>query len=736
MRRGRGQWLAIGLGVALVATALAFLVRGPGVPPPPGTVRASGSPGTRDPGPVIFYEVLDAQAARLFARPLDGESQPREVAARFDADGPAWTVDPTGSIAVAATNDETAGPGLVALDPRTGGQLWTLPLKAPIDISSAVWAPDGTRLAAVLDDPDAASRAIALVDVRAGSARFPILPDDVTQLQGFAPDGGLILGRVSIDESTSIPSWTFLRVDPTAIPILELKDPPTVGPAGDGYAAAAPGAGIAIDQVAVEGKPGVSIRAWDLRTRTSRIVTTLPALDQISFDPRATGVIVTGSDAVRFVRLDGRASDVFTADVPIADVGWSTAGDYLVVTTDQPKSALTVVERATGRSVAIPTTGPIQFVRFVAMPGGIALPDAPLPASEPTPTPTPGPSGADVAGFSGVLAGWVDDSTGRYLVRAQRLVPTDGGGVRVAADMPPIDAGAVDPQDPGPPGVLLVARPGGSGDVLVWITTVDGSRGSLWTAAGAVEPLGLPADWPANTGDVAWRPDGGALAASASRPMRDGGFEPDFVIAAIGARRTTVIPVVGDYDRLDGWWSTSELRVGHGACFEGCPGTYAEFARLRIADRRLVELTPADRDRAAIDELTIDRQQLVLSATAGSPTDDLRIDWPEPLGPASSLTLVGAVADARDLVVARTLAGETELYRIPDVAGRAVNGVLADPDPVRIAAIAGRDLQVERSPDGAWALVTDRVNTTRLVRLSDGRAWAVDAGRVLTWAGG
>ena len=69
------------------------------------------------------------------------------------------------------------------------------------------------------------------MDVRAGSARFPILPDDVTQLQGFAPDGGLILGRVSIDESTSIPTWTVLRVDPTATPILELKDPPAVGPA-------------------------------------------------------------------------------------------------------------------------------------------------------------------------------------------------------------------------------------------------------------------------------------------------------------------------------------------------------------------------------------------------------------------------------------------------------------------------------------------------------------------------
>jgi hypothetical protein len=405
----------------------------------------------------------------------------------------------------------------------------------------------------------------------------------------------------------------------------------------------------------------------------------------------------------------------------------------LIVTTDQPKAGLTVVERASGRSVAIPTGGPIQFVRFVAMPGGVPLPAEPLPVSEPTPAPTPGPSGADVAGFDGFVAGWVDDSTGRFLAHAQRLVPTEAGGLRVSADMPPIDLGPVDPQDPGPPGVLLLPRPRGSGDVLVWTTTVDGSRGSLWSANGTVEPVALPADWPANTGDIVWRPDGRGLAASASRPMRDGGFQPDFVVAEIGARRTTVIPVVGEYDRLDGWWSTAELRVGHGACFEGCPGRYAEFARLRIADRRLTPLGPADRSRSAIDEMTVDGGQIVLSAIAGDPADDLRIGWPAALGDAKALTLVGSVADARALVVSRAMGGETELYRIRDVAGRAVGGVLADPDPVRIAAIAGRDLEVALSPDGAWALVTDRVAATRVIRLSDGRTWAVDGGRTLAW---
>ena len=51
-------------------------------------------------------------------------------------------------------------------------------------------------------------------------------------------------------------------------------------------------------------------------------------------------------------------------------------------------------------------------------------------------------------------------------------------------------------------------------------------------------------------------------------------------------------------------WTSAELRVGHGVCTEGCEGRYAFSARLRVRDGRVTQLTPADRARAPIDEVS------------------------------------------------------------------------------------------------------------------------------------
>jgi hypothetical protein len=728
--------MAIGVGAVLVTAALVAVARPTDGPspagsssPPPGT---STQPGV---GPVVYYEVLDADAARLFARPLDGRSLPREIAARIDASGPAWTLDPTGSYAVAVTADTQLGAGLIAVDTATGAQLWTAPTKAAVDIASAVWAPDGRRMAALLDDPDAVLREIVIVDARTGVVRIAVIPDG-TNLQGFTPDGALILRRYVVDEATSAPSWSFLRIEPSSATAVAITGQPDVQPAGDGSEGAAPRLGTAVDEGVTDGKPGVAIRAWDLARGTSRVLASFPSVDRIDLDPAATGVAVSADGVVRFVTMDGHAANVFTGDGSIADVHWSTAGDYLIVTTDRPSSRLTVVERATGRSVRLPPIEPVLSVRFVGMPGGAALPPQPLPATEPTATPPPGPSGDDVTDFAGLLAGWVDGSGGRNVLHAQRLVPTSAGGLRVAAEIQPIDLGPVDPENIETPAVALLPRPR-SRDVLVVLTTTDGSTLSLWTADGSVEPYRLPADWPADATDVAWRPDGGAIAATTSRPSTNGEFEPAFVIAAAGDRRTTVIPAAGEYSRLEGWWSATELRVGRAGCEDACAGRSASSARLRIIDKRLTQLGPADRAVAAIDGVTVAGDQLVLSLISQETSDDLRVDWPASLGPASAVTPIGSFADARDLIVSRSIGATTELYGIADVVGRAREGRLTNPDPVLVATIAGHELQIELSPDRAWALVTDRVDQVRLIRLADGRAWPLGtADRVLSWAGG
>jgi hypothetical protein len=736
MRRGRTWWLAIGVCAVLVAAALVALARPSIGPSPAGSSSpVAGTSVQPSIGPVVYYEVLDADAARLLARTLDGRSLPREVASRIDANGPAWTVDPTGSIAVAITADAALGPGLVGVDTATGAQLWAAPTKAAADIVSDVWSSDGRQMAALLDDPDPDRREIVIVDATTGAVRFPAIPDDA-DLQGFTPDGALILRRHVVDEASLATSWRFLRIEPTGLTAVAIPGLPDVQPAGDGYEAAAPRVHTAVDQGVAAGGAGVTVRAWDLDRGTSKVIATFPSLDRLVMDPAGTGVAASTGGSVRFVTLGGLASDVFTGADSIADVDWSTAGDYLAVTTDQPTSGLTIVERATGRTVAVPPVEPSLYVRFVAMPGGLPLPPEPLPAAEPTPTPTPGPSGADVTAFEGVLAGWVDGSSGRSVVHAQRLVPTEAGGIRVAADLPPIDLGPVDPETNATPGVALLPRPG-STDVLVVLATTEGSTMSLWMSGGSVEAYRLPADWPADTSEFAWRPDGQAIAASASRPTADGGITPEFVIAAAGDRHTTVIPAAAAYTHLEGWWSATELRVGREACVDICPGRYADSARLRITDRRLTQLGRADRATGAIDGLVIDGDQLVLSAITGETSDDLRIDWPPALGPASAVTPIGSFADARDLLVSRSVGTTTELYRIRDVVGRARDGRLTSPDPVLVASIVGHELEIQVSPDRGWALVTDRVAQVRLVRLADGRVWPLGtADRIFAWAGG
>jgi hypothetical protein len=190
----------------------------------------------------------------------------------------------------------------------------------------------------------------------------------------------------------------------------------------------------------------------------------------------------------------------------------------------------------------------------------------------------------------------------------------------------------------------------------------------------------------------------------------------------------------GDYDRLEGWWSTTDLRVGHGVCTEGCPGRYSYSARLRISDGRLRQLTPADRGHQPIDYVISDPTtgRITMTMTSDAPDTDLSIVWPAALGPIDQVD--GSLAsDGRSVIAVRTIETGIDIYRIDDVVGRAVQGVLADPSPVRIATLAGRGSQLEFAPGEGWAVVTDRVGDVTLVRFGDGRAWALGSDRDFTW---
>lgn len=732
MRDRRTGWIGLAAGACAVLIVIALAASAPGRIPPSAT--ASQAPPTPPPavGPVVFYEVLDAAGSHLIERHLDGVSLAREVGLRTDVDyGRTWAVDPTGTLAIAAipAADDQA---IEAISVADGAPLWSI-RTPPAALDNVAWTADGSRLAITSVGTDTAPRDLLVIDAGNGRLTRITIPDDAL-VQGFDASGALFLRQqVPSPQGVAI-SWRFLRIDPATFAIQTLAGLPDIGPASDFSEDVDPHAGVAVDTTLGPGDQGTSIRVWPLGGGPSRVLTTLPSIDRLAIDPAGTGVAVSAAQTIRFIAFDGRGSDVFSGPDPIADFSWSERGDFLAVSTDRRGPNLTVVERATGTVVELPHADAVAQLLLVRMIGGVPLPAPPLPAVEPTPAPTAAPAGADAPGFPGFLSGWVETTGTTRFAHVQRLVPTDGGGLRVVADMPALDLGPAPVPDDGGPELRLLPRPG-STDVLVWIGSTERSQGWLWNAANGLRPLVLPADWPASAYDIAWRPDGAAIAASAGRANAAGDFEGIFVIAEPNGRTTTVVPVVGDYDRLEGWWSASELKVGHGICTEGCKGRYAFSARLRVRDHHLTQMTAEDRGHGSIDEWILDpsANTIVLSVINDDPRDDIAITWPASLGSVADLDVIGT-PDGRSLVVAQATADGTDVYRINDPVGRAVGGTLANPEPIRLARIEGRSLRIDVSPDLGWALVTDRVDNVRLVRMADGRSWPADRERTMTWS--
>jgi hypothetical protein len=539
MRGRRARWLGLGAGITAAA-----LVVGIAAWTPTDRVHLPGGASSRPSdaplaiGPTVYYEVLDAVGSKLMERRLDGHSLPRLVAERTDAEyGRTWTVDPAGTIAIAAVpgRDDQK---LEAVSVATGAALWSA--TTPIaDVDQAVWAPDGRRIALTTVGGDASPPELVIVDATSGQLVRLTIPDD-TLVQGFAAGGAVILRQHVPSPNGINVGWRFLRVDPTSATIGRAIGLPDVGPASDWFEDVDPAAGVAVDSSLGPNDVGTAIRLWPLAGGASRTIATVSSVDKVAIDPGGTGVAISAAQTIRYVAFDGRASDIFSGPDSVADFSWSDDGTYLGVATDGPGPNLTIVERATGRAVALPHDPSVAQFLLVRILGGVPLPVAALPAAEPTPSPTAGPSGADVAGFGGVLSGWVDRSGATQIAHVQRLVPTESGGLRVAAEMPPLDLGPAVVPDDGGPVLAILPRPG-SGEVLVWAVTAVRAAGWLWDGGTDLRPLSLPPDWPVLGFDVAWRPDGLALAGTAGRTTKRG-FEDVFVIAPVGGHRTTVVP--------------------------------------------------------------------------------------------------------------------------------------------------------------------------------------------------
>jgi hypothetical protein len=305
--------------------------------------------------------------------------------------------------------------------------------------------------------------------------------------------------------------------------------------------------------------------------------------------------------------------------------------------------------------------------------------------------------------------------------------------------MDPVDVGVTPPPGSGDTGgdallLSLLPRPG-SPDILVWVDTPAGARAWLWAPGGARRELALPTGWPTRSSNVSWRPDGLALAATAYETGADGTTRAGFVIGTLGGG-TKRLGLPPEYDRLEGWWTQGELLVGHAICTEGCPGRYSYSARLAVANGKLRQFSATDHGRLPIHNWSIDDsgRTILLSAVNEDPANDIRVDWPASIPIEGGLNVVGWSPDAGSLfVTARTAAGPA-VYRIDDPIGRARGGRLADPAPVRVGGLPAGEVSV--SPDGKWAVTSDRTGASRLVELASGRAWPIDSAATTVWPDG
>jgi WD40-like Beta Propeller Repeat len=728
---GRMRWPVAGAAAAVVAIAALLLAPGRMPAPTPSVFPSPSASAAPPTGPIVYYEFLDARASVLVEQRLDGTTAARRIAERPDAiAGRTWSVDPAATLAVSSVVDgETSH--LAAVSIPDGQSLWAAELPA-IDIGAAVWSADGRRLAALARPVDAGQPEALVIDTRDGRVIRTAVGDDAS-VQGFDADDALVLRRRSADASGRV-TWQFLRIDPASNVIQPLPTAPSIGPKSDGVEDVDPGAGVAVTVAETPQEQRSAVVASPLNGGGGRPIATFASIDRLAIDPTGRGVAVAITGGIRFVSWDGTPSELWSGEEAVDDFAWSADARFLAVVSGGPDATVSLVEIATGRSVTLPTLGRTAAAAIARVVGAADLPANPLASVAPTPSVTQAPAGDDIAGAPPLAMARLERVGARWQVRVDRLVATSGGGMRAAGSTGAIDVGPAVAEPNATPEIRILPRPRHA-EVLIWVEAADGSgsHGWLWNGTAAARPVGLPRDWPGNATNPHWSPDGTRLAATTELAIPGPDVVDRFVVAAIGGTRTTVLAEPADYPLLEGWWSATELRLGHAICTEGCPGRYAWSARLRIRDRHLVQLGPADRGAGSVDSVDPDGHGgLVISPGNRDSAHEIAVDWPFD-GSRDGPTWVAWFGGERVMVVASETATATDLYRIVDPIGRAVKGRLVDPQPTLLGRLPPHLTSIRVTDGGHWAITQDRVGDIALQELASGRTWSLDGDATLEW---
>jgi hypothetical protein len=721
---------------AAVAAAAIVAVAAIGRTPAPPSRDVTGPPSfttpTRPPaGSVIaYYEVLDADGSLLYERVLDGVSLPRLVVERPSADfSRTYTVDPTGQVALAAVSS-AGNAELEAIDVFSGDSLWRV--RTPVlEMESAVWSSDGRRWAALVGEVDlAAEPSVLIADVSSGSTVLVALQERAWP-QGFASSGALVLTERSEDLDVPAP-YRFLAVDPASGGIARLPSAPPVGPHSVFADDVAPARGLAVAAFSIDdAQPGISIQVRELKAGPWRPLATFDTIDRVLFTPAGDAITAIADGKVVLVDLAGNITELW--DGPdYADLSWSPSGQFLGVSGWDDRSIVAVVERATQRAIELPLPERIAEARLVTVLGSGPLPANALPpGGDPEPVPPVEPTGPAVDGGPGIVVGWIERVEGVPVGHAEIRVPTEDGGIRTLATMPPIRMDDLEGQDVW---LTTLPRPGTS-DVLIKADSDGLTRNWLWSPEEGRRPFPFPKGWPRATSEIAWRPDGLALASVTF----DEGFEDGesvIVIADLAAGSVRRLAVPDDYSLLAGWWSQDELLMGHDVCTEGCPGRYSNSLRLRVTDGRMRPFGPREHPATPVHSAQVEfdpEPEIILSSINDEAADDVRIRWPAGLPAIDGSIVLWSSPDGALLVGAPTEMG-LDLYRIDDPLGRARGGIVERPAPTIIATLPLGAEGPQLSPDARWMLVTDRTGGVGLVELASGRRWDLGPGRELHWS--
>jgi hypothetical protein len=719
--------LLVGMVVVVAAVATGFTFGGRQAAPPP-----SFAAPTRPPQPAVmtYYEVLDADGALLYERALDGVSLPRLIVERPSPDfSRTYTVDPAGRLALAGVTTG-ATTTLEAIDIATGASLWVT--ETPVlEPESGVWSADGRRWAALVAEVEFdAGPAVLIADIASGGTAVIALEERAWP-QGFTTRGGLVLTERADDLQAPL-LWRFLTVDPATGSVVRLASPPPVGPHSSYADDVAPVPGLGVAQFPLDDQLfGTTIQVRDLAGGQWRPLAEFETVDRVLFAPGGDAVTATADGKVVLVDLSGVVTELW--DGPdYADLVWSASGAYLGISGWDERPMIAVVERATARVVELPLPEAIAEARVVGVTGSARLPGIALPpGGDPAPEPSPEPTGPPVAGAPAVVSGWLERLDGIPIAHAEIRVPTEDGGVRSAATMPPIALEDLRDQEVT---ISVAPRPGGP-DILIKLDSDEMTQAWLWDPSSGRRPFPFPEGWPPAVADIAWRPDGGALASLAfpggDDPVNGPVDRAVVVVAELDTRTVRQLQMPDGYSVLDGWWSQDELRLGREECFEECPGRYAYAALLRVSDGRLQPFGPRDRPATPIHLPTVEfdpAPEITLSSINGEAADDVRIRWPADLPVIDGGILLWG-GPQPELLVGAPREGEVDLYRIEDPIGRARGGRLANPAPTLVATLPIAAESPQLSPDGGWLTVSDRTGTVRLVELDTNRHWSLGFGR-------